>query len=182
MSPHEAKCALAKAECLFDRWQIEAALDHMTDQISRELGGSNPIVLCVMNGALVVAGHLLTRLTFPLQVDYVHVTRYYEQTHGGDLHWRKKPGLSLKNRAVLLIDDILDEGYTLAAILDYCRAKGAARVEAAVLVDKRRARKKTGMRADYVGLTIDDRYVFGFGMDYKGYLRNLPGIYAIKTT
>jgi hypoxanthine phosphoribosyltransferase len=181
MNLDEAKCALAEAECLFDRSQIDTALDWIADHITRELEGSNPVALCIMNGGLIIAGHLLTRLTFPLQVDYMHVTRYHEQTHGGDLHWHKKPSLSLKDRTVLLIDDILDEGHTLAAILAHCRAQGATRVTAAVLVEKRHARKQARMRANYVGLTIDDRYVFGFGMDYKGYLRNLPGIYAVKT-
>jgi hypoxanthine phosphoribosyltransferase len=182
MTPHEARAALGNAEQLFDRAQIEAALDRMADRIWRELESCNPVALCVMNGGLIVAGHLLTRLTFPLQVDYIHATRYRGRTRGGEIYWHKEPVIPLKDRAVLVIDDILDEGHTLAAILAYCREQGARRALAAVLVDKRHDRKQPGAHAHYVGLTVDDRYVFGFGMDYKGYLRNLPAIYAAKTT
>lgn len=178
MTPEEAAAALSQAECLYDQIQIELALDRMAVKISDDLARANPITLCVMNGGLIMAGHLLTRLNFPLQVDYLHVTRYRSQLRGGVLVWNREPELSLEGRAVLVIDDILDEGHTLAAVLEYCRSKGAERVAAAVLVDKRHARKHPGAHADYLGLHVDDRYVFGFGMDYRGYLRNLPAIYA----
>jgi hypoxanthine phosphoribosyltransferase len=180
MTPEGARAALAHAERLYDQAQIETALARMAAQIAADMESTNPIVLCVMNGALIVGGHLLTRLTFPLQLDYIHATRYRGDTRGGELHWHKKPALALRDRTVLLVDDILDEGNTLAAILDYCRVEGAMRTAAAVLVDKRHTRKHPGLRADYVGLTVDDRYVFGFGMDYRGYLRNLPAIYAVN--
>lgn len=182
MTPDEAITALAQAERLYDRAQIDAALDRMAARIEGDMARANPICLSVMNGGLITAGHLLTRLEFPMQIDYLHVTRYRGQLSGGELNWNRKPVLALKGRAVLVIDDILDEGHTLAAILDYCRAQGAERVAAAVLVDKRHARKHPGARADYLGLSVDDRYVFGFGMDYRGYLRNLPAIYAAKDT
>ncbi len=171
---------MTSAERLFDRSQIEAALDRMAAQIISVLKGSNPLALCVMNGGLVTAAHLLMRLNFPLQLDYIHVTRYLGQTRGGEIQWHKKPAFPLKGRVVLLIDDILDEGHTLAAILDYCRTQGSARTYAAVLVDKHHDRKQPGARVDFVELTVEDRYVFGFGMDYKDYLRNLPAIYAVK--
>jgi hypoxanthine phosphoribosyltransferase len=178
MTPEEATAALARAERLYDQTQIEMALDRMAAQISGDMECANPVTLCVMNGGLIIAGHLFTRLNFPMQIDYLHVTRYRSQLDGGELVWNRKPNLALKGRAVLVIDDILDEGHTLAAILEYCRTQAAERVAAAVLVDKRHARKHPGAHADYLGLCVDDRYVFGFGMDYRGYLRNLPAIYA----
>jgi hypoxanthine phosphoribosyltransferase len=142
ISPQQAHGVLANAERLYDRLQIKAALDTMSNCITRELESSDPIALCVMNGGLIVAGHLLTRLSFPLQLDYVHVTRYHGRTRGGEIHWYKKPVIPLKNRAVLVIDDILDEGHTLAEILSHCRIQGAKRITAAVLVDKRHDRKQ----------------------------------------
>ena len=81
--------------------------------------------------------------------------------------------------SVLIVDDILDEGLTLDAIVGYCRQQGAKEVHSAVLVEKNHARRANHISATFTGLQVDDRYVFGCGMDYKGYMRNLPEIYAI---
>lgn len=121
------------------------------------------------------------RLPFPLQVDYMHATRYRMETSGADLDWRVAPEAALTGREVLIIDDILDEGKTLAEIIKYCQKKGAANVYTAVLVDKLHDRKAVkGFKADFSGLEAADRFLFGYGMDYKGYWRNAPGIYAVK--
>lgn len=169
-----------KADCLHDLHAIEIALDKMSTAITKKLKDANPLILCVMVGALIPAGHLLTRLNFPLEVDYIHATRYRDQTRGGDLHWLVEPRQSLKNRTVLVIDDILDGGITLAAIIDYCQQAGASEVLTAVMVNKVREREPGGeFIPDFVGLETEDRYLFGFGLDYKGYLRNAPGIYAV---
>ena len=125
------------------------------------------------------SGKLLTRLAFPLQIDYLHATRYRNNTQGSELEWHRLPALSLHGRDVLILDDILDEGATLAAVVAHCRAQGAARVLTAVLVDKHHERKVPGIRADFVGLRVEDRYLYGYGMDYRGYLRNAAGIYAV---
>jgi hypoxanthine phosphoribosyltransferase len=114
-------------------------------------------------------------------VDYVHATRYGHETNGTNLNWTVRPQLELKGRTVLLLDDILDEGVTLAAIADYCRQQGAADVFMAALVEKLHLRKVTpGMKADFTGIEVGDRFLFGYGLDYKGYWRNAPGIYAVK--
>lgn len=169
-----------KADCLHDLNTVEKALDKMSTTITQKLKDSNPLILCVMVGALIPTGHLLTRLNFPLEVDYIHATRYRDQTRGGDLHWLVEPRQSLKNRTVLVVDDILDGGITLAAIIDYCKQAGAEQVLTAVLVNKIRVREPGGdFTPDFVGLETEDRYLFGFGLDYKGYLRNAPGIYAV---
>ncbi|MCW8959255.1 MAG: hypoxanthine-guanine phosphoribosyltransferase, partial [Gammaproteobacteria bacterium] len=138
-----------------------------------------PLILAVMSGAMIPAGVLLTHLDFPLQIDYIHATRYRGDTAGGEIEWRVAPRFPLKGRCVLVIDDILDEGLTLQAIIDTCRKEGASEVRSAVLVKKRHARN-IGIEADYVGLEVEDRYVFGYGMDYKEYLRNAPGIFAVR--
>lgn len=176
----EAVRVLAEADCLYTGAQVESALETMAEAINGVLAGREPLVLCVMTGGLVAAGHLLTRFTFPLQLDFVHATRYRGGTSGGSIHWLAEPRTPLGGRTVLLIDDILDEGHTLAAIQDYCRGNGAHQVYTAVLVEKRHARKHPQAAAEFVGLQVEDRYVFGYGMDYKDYLRNAPGIYAVK--
>ncbi len=177
-SRDEARRVMQRAECLYDRATVEASIDHLAQCINRDMGGGDVVVVCVMNGGLVASGALLPRLDFPLRLDYMHASRYRERTHGDELHWRVEPTQSLAGRDLLVVDDILDEGYTLDAILRFCRCQSPASVRAAVLVQKRHDR---GVRptVDYVGLQVPDRYVFGYGMDYKGYWRNAPGIYAV---
>ncbi len=166
-----------EADRLYTLEELEAALDRMGEEITRTLKGKDPVVLCVMNGGLVPTGRLLMRLDFPLRLDYLHATRYRDETAGSDLQWLKIHNEVLRGKDVLIIDDILDEGVTLAAIADHCRKEGASCVLSAVVVEKEHGRSN-GFQADFVGLSVGDRYVFGYGMDYKGYLRNVPGIFA----
>jgi hypoxanthine phosphoribosyltransferase len=169
-----------EAVMLYGPEAVTAALDRMADEITTALDGTLPIVLCVLNGGIIPTGHLLTRLTFPLETDYLHATRYRGKTTGDrEIAWLCKPHLSLQGRTVLLVDDILDEGHTLKAISEYCSDSGAAGVYTAVLVEKHHDRRVAGMTADFIGLAVEDRYVFGCGMDYKGYLRNLNGIFTL---
>lgn len=149
----------------------------MASDITAKLADSDPLLVCIMTGGVVPFGKLLPRLSFPLQIDYVHATRYGNQLRGGDLQWRVGPSQSPRGRSVLLIDDILDEGATLAGIEARYRAEGARVVHKAVLVVKKRKRTHD-VSIEFRGLEVPDRYVFGYGMDYKGYLRNAPGIYA----
>lgn len=165
------------ADLLYNEAQVEAALDQMAESINRVLADRNPLFLCVMNGGLVIGGKLLTRLTIPLTLDAINASRYQNKTSGSSIEWLLKPKTPLKGRTVLIVDDILDEGFTLQAIDRYCRAEGAASVYSAVLVDKILDHEKP-MRADFIGLSVENRYLFGYGMDYKGYLRNQPGIFA----
>jgi len=175
----EIKQIQASAELLHSKSEVEAAIDIMAEQINRLLFDRNPLLLCVMNGGIVTAGKLLTRLTFPLTIDAVNASRYRNQTRGEQIEWILKPGTDISGRTVLIIDDILDEGLTLQAIYQYCRDQGATSIYSAVLVDKRLAAPKP-VRADFVGLQVDNRYIFGYGMDFKGYLRNAQGIYACR--
>ncbi|SEI59890.1 hypoxanthine phosphoribosyltransferase [Allopseudospirillum japonicum] len=175
------KQVMQEADCLCTPEEVNAAYDRMAAAISERLGDTLPLVYCVMNGGLITTAQLLTRLDFPLEVDYIHATRYRRAVSGGELHWRVAPEVSMQGRTLLIVDDILDEGATLAAIKDYCVQEGAQAVYTAVLVDKQHNRKaRPDLQADFVGLQVEDRYLFGCGMDYKGYLRNLPGIYAPK--
>jgi hypoxanthine phosphoribosyltransferase len=178
---HEIERVYAEADCLFTSEEVAAALDRMASAITARLAAANPIVLCVMHGGLIVTGRLLPRLLFPLETGYLHASRYGHEFCGSHLDWRVRPTEDLRGRSVLLMDDILDEGATLAAVIDYCRAEGATEVLTAVLVNKGHDRKaRPGMTGDFVGLVSPDRFLFGCGMDYKGYWRNAPGIYAVK--
>ncbi|MGD9870597.1 MAG: hypoxanthine-guanine phosphoribosyltransferase [Thauera sp.] len=177
----EIKRAREEADCLADAATVEAALDRMAAEITARLADANPLVYAVMNGGLILAGRILPRLPFPLEVAYLHASRYGHALQGTLLDWRVRPTQDLRGRTVLVLDDILDEGHTLKAIIEHLREEGAAEVLSAVLVHKLHERKASpGMRADFSGLDIADRFLFGCGMDYKGYWRNAPGIYAVK--
>jgi len=177
----EVRRAREEADCLADAATVEAALDRMAAEITARLADANPLVYAVMNGGLILAGRILPRLPFPLEVAYLHASRYGHAIQGTLLDWRVRPTQDLRGRTVLVLDDILDEGHTLKAIIEHLKEEGAAEVLSAVLVHKLHDRKATpGMRADFSGLDIPDRFLFGCGMDYKGYWRNAPGIYAVK--
>jgi len=181
MNTDEAYQILREADLLVGAEEVLSCIDRLAREITVQLRESNPVVICVMNGGVIFSGQLLTRLVFPLEVDYIHATRYGHETRGALLNWIAKPQADLRGRTVLLLDDILDEGVTLAAIAEECHQQGAKEVLMAVLVEKLHLRKVTpGMRADFTGFEIGDRYLFGYGLDYKGYWRNAPGIYAAK--
>ena len=176
----EIERTLQQADLLHSEAAINLAIARLAQDITQALAQTNPLLLTVMNGGLVFAGNLLPRLNFPLQTDFIHATRYGDATTGGTLHWLARPSVPLAGRHVLILDDILDQGHTLLALLDDCRAQGASCVQCAVLVEKQHSRKADpNYRADFVGLSVEDRFVFGYGMDYRGYWRNAPGIYAV---
>ncbi|OGU13756.1 MAG: hypoxanthine-guanine phosphoribosyltransferase [Geobacteraceae bacterium GWC2_53_11] len=181
MNGENALTMLAEGDLLVREDEVVAAISRIAAEITAELKDANPVLICCMNGGLAFAGQLLTKLVFPLQIDYVHATRYGHEINGVTLDWKVRPQLDLKDRTVVLLDDILDEGVTLAAIAEYCRHVGAAKVMMAVLVEKLHLRKVApGMKADFTGIEVGDRFLFGYGLDYKGYWRNAPGIYALK--
>ena len=178
--PDKIREVSQKATLLFTTNEVEAALDRMAINIQEKLHDKNPIILCVMIGGLVPMGNLLPRLDFPLEVDYIHATRYRGDIVGGELIWKVRPSADLTNRTVLVVDDILDGGVTLAAIIEEVTKLGASEVFSAVLVDKHHKRVPNGLKnADFVGLQVDDHYIFGYGMDYNEYLRNAPGIFVV---
>ena len=178
--PNHIRTVFAKSSILFSKAEVEAALDKMAIEIHDRLANTNPIFLCVVVGGIVPLGNLLPRLDFQLEVDYIHATRYGNKTVGTELVWKMIPQSSLQNRTVIIVDDILDGGVTLAEIVKFCQEKGAKAVLTAVLVEKYNARLPEGLpTADFHGLQADNHYVFGYGMDYKGYLRNAPGIYVV---
>ena len=175
----EARKILDEADLIHSAEAVAEAVARVAAEVTERLGDSHPVVLSVMGGAVVFTGHLLPLLRFPLEFDYVHVTRYGAATSGGELRWIATPRMSLAGRTVLVVDDILDEGITLKAIRERVLELGATACCTAVFADKITGREKP-IAADFVGLSLPNRYVFGYGMDVRGAWRNLPAVYAVK--
>ena len=176
--PADVLAARARGEILVGEEAVSAALDRLSVHLTLRLEDANPLLLTVMNGGLPFAGSLLGRLAFPLEIGYVHVGRYRDALRGGELVWHAEPGHELTDRTVVFLDDVLDEGKTLAALTAWAIEGGAREALTCVLVDKDIGRSRP-LTADFVALTCPDRYLFGCGMDYRGYWRNLPAIYAL---
>ena len=169
----------AHSDQLVSATAVQRALDAMAACFTRDWADHAPLLLCVMNGGLFTTSELARRCAFPLQMDYLQVTRYGRATSGGVLSWLARPQTPLTDRTVIVVDDILDRGNTLAEVLAWCHGAGARRVLSAVLIDKLIGTPRA-ITADYVGLQCVDRYLYGCGMDYRGYWRNLPAIYGVR--
>ena len=159
--------------------EVQAAVRRIASEIEARLSNAFPMVLPVMGGAVFFAGQLLPHLRFPMDFDYIHASRYGGATRGAGVDWKVSPPGLVQGRTVLVLDDILDHGETMNAIRTRLLELGAKDFFCAVLVEKRLNMKKP-IAADFVGLTIPDRFVFGCGMDAKGYWRNLPEIRAMR--
>ena len=172
---------LSEADLLVTPEQVNEAIDKLAAEITAEMGDKLPVVYTVMNGGLMLAGQLLPKLNFALEVGYMHATRYRGETTGGpELQWQAPPSVPMTDRYVLILDDIFDEGHTLAEVVEACRQQGAREVKTAVLCTKLHDRKTDALTVDFSGVDVEDRYLFGCGMDYRGYWRNTMGIYAVK--
>ena len=165
-----------RAECLVTAKEIDAALDRMASVLTERLAGKDPLVLCVMTGGVIVTGLLLPRLDFQLRLDYLHASRYRGATSGGEIVWRYRPSEAIRGEHILVLDDVLDEGVTLGQVIRACHEDGAASVLSAVLVEKCRPHQ---CEADVVGVQVPDRYLYGYGLDYKNYFRNAHGVFAV---
>ncbi len=170
---------LDNADCLLTANQIDLALDKMGQQITNDLKNTFPLIICVMNGGIIPTAGLLERLSFPLELDYVHATRYGMETESSSLKWLSYPQTEIRGRDVLIVDDIFDQGHTLKAIMEWFVAQGTKKVYIATIINKQHNRK-IDIRPNYIGADVEDRFLFGYGMDYKGAFRNLKGIYAFK--
>ncbi|HEX2529972.1 MAG TPA: hypoxanthine-guanine phosphoribosyltransferase [Burkholderiaceae bacterium] len=178
----QARALLANAELIFDEEAVQAAVDKVARQLNGRFDRPDcnafPLVLSVMGGAVVFSGQLLTRLNFPLEFDYIHVTRYGSRDRGGKIEWKVEPRADVRGRTIIVLDDILDEGETLAHVKERLLQMGASEVVLAVFADKDIGRSKP-VAPDYVGLVLPNKFVVGYGMDAYGYWRNLPAIWAI---
>jgi len=178
-SPQSVQEILHHADLIYAETQVQSALHQLAEDINAKLANEYPLILSVMGGAVVFTGQLLPLLKFPLDFDYVHVSRYGDAQQGGEMHWTVEPRENVRGRTVLVLDDILDEGHTMSALHERVLELGARQFYSAVFVDKKHDKIKP-IQADFVGLEVPDRFVFGYGMDIKGAWRNLPAIYAAK--
>lgn len=180
LDKNQAWQVLREADLVCSEQEVGRAVERVAAEITARLADANPLVLSILGGAVVFTGRLLPLLYFPLELDYLHVTRYDGKTRGSEVRWKAGPRTDIRGRTLLVVDDILDEGDTLAAVRERLLADGAAAFFSAVFADKDIGRAKP-IRADFVGVRVPDRYVFGFGMDINEYWRNLPAIYALKS-
>jgi hypoxanthine phosphoribosyltransferase len=179
LSNQQARSILQDAELIHSADDVQAAVRRVAEAINATLADQHPLVLSVMGGAVVFTGQLLPMLDFPLDFDYLHVSRYGNEKQGGQLHWKVAPRENVRGKVVLVVDDILDEGETLHAIRQRVMELGASRFYCAVFADKANGKDKP-IHADFVGMELPNRFVFGYGMDIHGAWRNLPAIYAVK--
>lgn len=179
-TPPRVLAARETAEVLFPQPVVLKAIDQLSVRLTVALADANPLLICVLHGGLPFTAAVMQRLQFPLELTYLHVGRYDRNTRGGALTWHAHPRLGLAGRHVVLLDDIVDEGVTLGALRDYCLGEGAEAVTTAALLDKAEVRARAGAPApDHAALICPDRYVFGWGMDFEGYWRNLPDVWAL---
>jgi hypoxanthine phosphoribosyltransferase len=163
-----------------DRQEVEAAVERIADAVNAYYRDRPIILVAVMTGAIMPAAWLASRLNMPLQMDFIHATRYAGQTEGGELDFRVPPRLNLQDHDVLIVDDIYDIGLTLQLIEKYCASRGARTVNSAVLVRKIHNRETTGELPAFIGMEVEDKYVFGCGMDVYEYWRQLDEIRALE--
>ena len=177
---------LRQAERLYDEAEVEFAIDRLAVRMALDLQDVQPILVCVINGGIPFTAALMRRFGFPLELDYVHAIRYrggaavsgkVEVPRAGELELRVDLARDVTGRVVVLADDVLDGGTTLARIAARVAQAGAAEVYTAVLVNKKVPGRT--FAADYVALDAPNRYLIGCGMDCGGWFRNLDGIYAI---
>lgn len=180
ITSHDLQHIKENSDLIFSVSQIKTAVEAMGLELEEKIKDKNAILICVMNGGMTLTADLSRSMACEVRLDYLQVARYRDKTVGGSLHWLKEPQLSLENQTVVLVDDIYDEGYTMEELVSYCEKHGAKEVITAVLLYKQKTSPQVGNKPDIFGLQVPDRYVYGYGMDYKGYLRNVPAIYAIS--
>lgn len=171
---------LENSTLIADKREVEAAVEFLGEAVNAHYGDREIILLIVMTGAVMPAAWLAAKLKMPVQMDFVHATRYAGQTEGGEIEFRVPPRLNLEGHDVLIIDDIYDIGLTLQMIEGYCESRGARSVNSAVLVRKVHDRETTGTLPKFIGMEVEDKYIFGCGMDVYENWRHLDEIRALE--
>jgi hypoxanthine phosphoribosyltransferase len=180
MKQKDPRDYLEHSRVLATREEVQAAVVRMAADINACYGGRPIILLSVMTGAVMPAAWLAARLKMPLRMDFIHATRYEGATAGGKLTFRVPPRLDFSGQDVLIVEDIYDVGLTLQSIVRHCEGRGANSVRSAVLVRKIHDRETTGELPDFIGMDIEDYYIFGCGMDAYEHWRHLDEIRALE--
>jgi hypoxanthine phosphoribosyltransferase len=176
----EPRSLLKQSRVIVSRDEVSAAVQKMADEINDFYGNGSLIMISVLTGAIIPSAWLATKLKMPIQMDFVHATRYRGGLYGAELEYRVPPRLELAGKNVLIVDDIFDEGHTLAAIKGSVEKRKAASVKMAVLVRKDHDRGLPRDYVDFVGLDVPDVYVFGCGMDAYEEWRHLDEILVLE--
>lgn len=179
MNGPDPRVLLDRSSLVASRDAVRESVERMAAEVNAYYGERPILLLVVMTGAVMPAAWLAARLRMPLRMDFVHATRYDGSTEGGEIRFRVAPRIELARQDVLIVEDIYDAGVTLDSIERLCREQGAASVESAVLVHKQHGRDTVGRVPRFVGLEVDDRYIFGCGMDAYEYWRQLDEIRAL---
>jgi len=175
----DPRALLENSRVLFNREEVAAAVQKMADEINEFYGDKPLVLISVLTGAIIPAAWLITKLKMPIQMDFVHATRYRSGLYGAELEYRVPPRLDLEGKTVLIVDDIFDEGNTLAAIKGSVEARKAGSVKMAALVRKDHDRGLPRDYVDFIGLDVPDVYVFGCGMDAYEEWRHLDEILVL---
>ncbi|MCX7553505.1 hypoxanthine-guanine phosphoribosyltransferase [Marinicella sp. S1101] len=171
-----------KSQVLISKAKIDQAINQLAQNINQDFKQKNVVFLTIMNGGMIFASALATRLNLNMEMDYLQLSRYGKNQSGGQLVWKYQPEVNMQHTHVILCDDIYDEGHTLAAAHAWCLEKGAISVSSVVLVHKDHDRTYANYKPDYIALNIPDHFIFGYGMDLEEKLRQLPEIYYIPPT
>lgn len=174
----EALAVRDRARLVVAAPDVNRAIGRMADEIGAVLRDRAPVVLAVMQGGAFTAVELCKHFRFPYEFDYVHVSSYGRELTGGALEWHVRPRVELAGRTVLLVDDVLDRGATLAALIAELEAAGVEQLYTAVLAVKHLEEALERPAVDFKGVDVGAQYLFGCGMDYNGYWRGLPELYA----
>ena len=166
---------------LFSKSDIDRRVAEMGAEITRDLAGSELIALCVLKGAMFFCSDLMRHIAFDVALDFIQVSSYGDQkTSSGVVTILKEPQLDMRGKSVLIVEDIIDSGLSMNEVFRYIKLdRGAREVRTATFLDKPSARK-IPFKADYVGFSIDPKFVIGYGLDYAEKYRNIPDIQVLS--
>lgn len=161
------------------REEIQKRVAELGAQISTDLEGKKPLFICVLNGAFVFAADLYRQITIPSQITFMRMKSYEGTQTTGTVKAITNLNESVVDRNVVIIEDIVDSGYTLERMVHMLQDLGAAEVRTAVLLSKPNARKIENLKVDYCCFEIPNDFIVGYGLDYNEEGRNLPDIYVV---
>ncbi|MVP02199.1 hypoxanthine phosphoribosyltransferase [Paenibacillus lutrae] len=167
-------------EVFYSEEQIQAKVQELGQQISKDFEGRNPLVICVLKGAFIFMADLVKQVSIPLEIDFMAVSSYGQSTKSsGVVKIIKDLDVSVEGRHVMIVEDIIDSGLTLSYLIDVLERRNAQSVSVVTLFNKP-ARRTVDLQPDYAGFEIPDAFIVGYGLDYAEKYRNLPYIGVLK--
>ena len=165
---------------LYSKEQIDEVARNLGERITKDFEGKNPLVICVLKGAVLLMADIVRQIDTYCELDFMDVSSYGNNTvSSGEVKIIKDLDVSVKGRNVLIVEDIIDTGRTLASLVELLKSRDAASVKICTLLDKPDRRVKT-VKPDYVGFEVPNEFVVGYGLDFQGHYRNLPYVGILK--